>query len=276
MKPRVRFRGLIAGLLLLTGLLLGQPARADDLATIRQRGTLIVGVKDDYPPFGFRSASGEIVGIEPALAADVARSLSVRLELVPVQASNRIALLQQGRIDLIIATMNDTLERRQAVEIVKPYYYAAGYTVMVPKSLSLTSWAGLKGKHVCGVRDAYYNYAATTNFGLHILEFDSPADALTAMRQERCVGLLYDDTSIAGFLLQPDWSGYATPLEPQGEQPWGIAVRKNQPAWARFLSGTIQRWIKDGTILELETAYRIKHSNFADEAHRKASGTAGN
>src|SRR5579871_565646 len=73
---------LLAGMLLATGWLAlgGDGARADDLATIRQRGTLIVGVKEDYPPFGFRSPSGEIVGIEPALAADVAKSLGVKLE----------------------------------------------------------------------------------------------------------------------------------------------------------------------------------------------------
>ena len=93
----------------------GQRANADDLATIRQRGTLVVGVKADYRPFGFRSPSGEIVGIEPALAADVAQSLGVKLELVPVAASNRIQLLEEGKIDLIIATMNGTMDRRWAV-----------------------------------------------------------------------------------------------------------------------------------------------------------------
>ena len=59
--------------------------------------------------------------------------------------------LQQGKIDLIIATMNGTLGRRQEVDIVKPNYYAAGYNIMVPKSMNLTSWAELKGKPVCGI-----------------------------------------------------------------------------------------------------------------------------
>src|SRR5580704_4986870 len=114
MTHRDRFPRLLAGIVLAAGLLAlaGHSASADDLAMIRQRGTLIVGVKADYPPFGFRSPSGEIVGIEPALAADVAKSLGVKLELVPVSAANRIQFLQQGKIDLIIATMNGTLERR--------------------------------------------------------------------------------------------------------------------------------------------------------------------
>ena len=185
-EVRNHFPRLLAGILLAAGLcaLEELPANADDLATIKQRGTLIVGVKADYPPFGFRSPSGEIVGIEPALAADVAKSLGVKLQLVPVVASNRIQLLQQGKIDLIIATMNDTMMRRGEVEIVKPYYYAAGYNIMVPKSMNLKSWAELKGKPVCGIEGAYYNYEAAMNFELQVTAFDGPADALTALNRD--------------------------------------------------------------------------------------------
>ena len=104
MRKRNQFTRLLARIVLAAVLfaVAGQRANADDLATIRQRGTLIVGVKADYPPFGFRSPSGEIVGIEPALAADVAKSLGVKLELVPVSAANRIEFLQQGKICLFI------------------------------------------------------------------------------------------------------------------------------------------------------------------------------
>ena len=122
MRVRNHFPRLLAGILFAAGLsaIEGQRANADDLATIKQRGTLIVGVKEDYPPFGFRSPSGAIEGIEPALAADVAKSLGVNLQLVPVVASNRVQFLQQGKIDLIIATMNGTVLRRMEVDIVRP------------------------------------------------------------------------------------------------------------------------------------------------------------
>jgi polar amino acid transport system substrate-binding protein len=272
------FPRLLAGILLAAGLVAfeGLQANADDLATIKQRGTLIVGVKADYPPFGFRSPSGEIIGIEPALAADVATSLGVKLELVPVVASNRIQFLQQGKIDLIIATMNGTMVRRLAVDIVKPSYYAAGYNIMVPKSMNLKSWAELKGKSVCGIQDAYYNYEATMNFELQVTAFASPAEALTALKQGRCVGLLYDDTSIEGDMQEPEWNDYDMPLESQEVQPWDLAVRKDQPEWAAYLSTMVKKWSKDGTILELETKYHIKHSKFAEDAHQKASLSSGN
>jgi polar amino acid transport system substrate-binding protein len=277
MRVRSHLLRLLAAILFAAGLFLfgEQRANADDLAMIKQRGTLIVGVKVDYPPFGFRSPSGEIEGIEPTLAADVAKSLGVKLELVPVAASNRVEFLEQGKVDLIIATMNGTMMRRMAVDIVKPHYYAAGYNVMVPKAMKLKSWAELKGKRVCGIEGAYYNYAATMNFELQVIAYNGTAEALAALKQGHCVGLLYDDTSIEGNLLMPNWSGYDMPLESQEVQPWGLAVRKGEPEWAAYLSGMVKKWTKDGTILDLETKYQIKHSKFAEDAHRKASVSSG-
>ena len=278
MSVRNHFLRLLAGTLFAAGFVAfgAQPSKADDLATIRQRGTLIVGVKADYPPFGFRSPSGEIEGIEPALAADVAKSLGVKLQLVAVAASNRVQLLQQGKIDLIIATMNDTKDRRWAVDIVRPDYYAAGYNVMVPKSMHLKSWAELKGKSVCGIEGAYFNYEATMNFELQVVPFPGNDEALAALQQGRCVGLLYDDTAIEGDMLKPAWRDYDMPLESQEVQPWGLAVRMGQPEWAAYLSTLVKKWEKDGTILDLETKYNIRHSKFVEEAHRKASATSGN
>jgi len=277
MKFPTKVPQLLAGAMLAVTLLcLGTHwAKADDLDTIKQRGTLIVGVKADYPPFGYRDPSGAIVGIEPALAADVAKSLGVKLELVPVVAANRMQFLEQGKIDLMIATMTDTPERRNVVEIVQPDYYASGYNIMVPKSMNLKSWESLKGKPVCGIQGAYYNKEAAENFGLQVVAFTGTAEALTAMKQGRCVGLLYDDTSIEGDLLMPEWSDYDMPLESQDAQPWGLAVRKGQPEWATYMSTMVKRWNKDGTIVNLETQYHIKHSKFATTAHDKASASSG-
>jgi len=167
--------------------------------------------------------------------------------------------------------MGDTMARREVVDVVKPYYYAAGYNIMVPKSMNLNSWAELKGKPVCAIESAYYNYEAAIDAGFHLMEFAGPGEALAAMKQGRCVGVLYDDAAIKGDLLDSQWSDYEMPLESQDVQPWGLAVRKNQPEWVAYLSTMVSRWAKDGTILDLETKYQIRHSRFAEDAHRTAS-----
>ena len=116
------------------GMLSATAASADVLDDIKKKGVLVVGTKADYRPFGFLDPSGKIVGFEPDLAADVAKRLGVKLELVPVVASNRIQFLQQGKIDLMIATMSDTPERRKIVDIIEPNYYGSGTNILAPKS----------------------------------------------------------------------------------------------------------------------------------------------
>jgi polar amino acid transport system substrate-binding protein len=277
MTVRMFLRPLVA-VFLVTGLFVlgARPASADDLALIKQRGTLVVGVKTDYPPFGFRTASAQIVGIEPDLAAEVARSLGVHLELVPVTATNRIPLLEQRKVDLIIATMNDTMARRSKADVVKPYYYAAGYNVMTRKSMNLKTWAELKDKTVCGVQGAYYNDEAAADFELRITAFASPSDALRALKQRHCVALLYDDVAIEGRLLQTEWSDYDMPLQSKEVQPWGVAVRAGQPEWGAYMSTMVKKWVEDGTIVNLETKYHMRHSSFAEDAHAKASKQSSN
>ena len=108
--------------------------------------------KADYKPFGFRDTNGAIVGFEPDLARDVAGRLGVRLELEPVVSSNRMQFLQQGKIDLMIATMNDKPDRRLVVGIIEPLYYSSGVNVLGNKKVALKNWEQLKGQKVCGIR----------------------------------------------------------------------------------------------------------------------------
>src|SRR3954463_6434107 len=91
---------------------IAEPAAAQDtLAKIKQRGTVVVGVKNDYKPWGFLDPSGKIVGMEIDLVDEIASKLGVKAELIPVTAANRMEFLNQGRIDLVIATMGDTEAR---------------------------------------------------------------------------------------------------------------------------------------------------------------------
>ena len=244
-----------------------------ELQQVKSKGVLTVGVKADYPPFGYREPDGTITGIEPDLARDLAKRLGVKVDFVPVVASNRIQFLQQGRIDVLIATMTDTPERAKLVDFVSPDYYASGYNLMLPKAMNITSWDQMKGKPVCDVTGSYYNREAAEKFGVELTGFTGVTEALTAMQQGRCIGLLFDDTAIVGQISKPEWSGYDMPLASQDAQPWGIAVKQGATALAQQVHDTIVAWNKDGTIMQLESKYGIsRHSAFAEKAH----GTAAN
>src|SRR5215203_3218297 len=102
---------MLAGLAALAAAL---PAAAQDtVAKVKQAGVIVVGVKQDYKPWAYLDPSGKIVGFEIDLANDVARRLGVKAELVPATAVTRMEFLKNGRLDLVIATMGDTPERRK-------------------------------------------------------------------------------------------------------------------------------------------------------------------
>src|SRR3954466_918825 len=100
----------------LAALAVSLPAAAQDtIAKVKQAGVIVVGVKQDYKPWGYLDPSGKIMGFEIDLANDVAQRLGVKTELVPVTAANRMEFLKQGRTDMVIATMGDTPDRRKIV-----------------------------------------------------------------------------------------------------------------------------------------------------------------
>ena len=188
-----------------TLVMLGDAHAADGVDAIKQRGTLIVGVKADYKPFGYRDPTGNIVGIEPDLAADVAKRLGVKLELVSVAASNRIEFLQQGKIDLLIATMSDRPERRKVVQVIEPLYYSDYVNILINKKAGIKDWAELKDKPVCATSGAWYNKDVARSYGVEIVAFDGSEKPLFAMKQGNCIGYLYDQTFLQGKLLEDEW-----------------------------------------------------------------------
>jgi polar amino acid transport system substrate-binding protein len=245
-------------------------ARADAVDDIKARGKLIVGSKADYKPYGFRDASGKIVGIEPDLAALLAKKLGVKLELVPVVSSNRMQFLEQGKIDVLLATMSITSDRRKVIWILDPPYYSSGTNILAPKQAHFTKWEDLRGKPVCGIQGAFYNKKTAEVYGANIVAFKSTPEVYTALKQGRCVGFVYDDSSIMGTLSdKKDWGDYEMPLPTIDETPWGMAVRFNEYRLYGIVSEEIQRWHGNGTILEEETKWGVKNTSFAEEMHSK-------
>jgi polar amino acid transport system substrate-binding protein len=256
---------LTAGIATLATAALSGSAAADAIDDIRKRGKLIVGVKADYAPYGFLDSSGKIVGLEPDLAQDVADVLGVQLELVPVVSSNRMQFLEQGKIDLMIATMTDTAERRGVVDIIDPNHYSSGTNILTKGNF--VQWEDLKGAPVCGIQGAFYNRKTSEEFGAEIVAFKGTAEALTALKQNRCVAFVYDDAFIVSRLSEADWEGWRMPLPTIDDAPWGVAVKKGEPAFAALMSGMVAQWHLSGRIIELEEKYGLEPTPFTQKMH---------
>ncbi len=237
---------------------------------VLERGKLVVGVKADYKPWGFRDSSGNLVGMEIDMAQDVADALGVELELVPVQSSNRMQFLQQGKIDLMIATMSDKANRRKVVGIPSPNYYTSGTNVLAKKGV-VSSWADLKGKPVCGKQGAFYNKQVSQKYGAKIVAFVGNAEAKQALRDGKCVAWVYDDSSIMADLASGQYDDYEMPMKTEDDNPWALAVPLEEldGIWGNFMSGMIYNWHSSGRLIELEEKWGIQTTQFVIDMNKR-------
>lgn len=248
----------------------GRAAAADGVDAIKKRGTLIVGVKADYKPFGFRDPSGTIIGLEPDLAADLAKRLGVKLELVPVVSANRIEFLQQGKVDLLIATLSDKPERRRVVQAIDPNYYSDFVNVLLPKSSGITDWAQLKGKPVCATSGAWYNKDVARTYGAEIVAFDGSEKPLFALKQGNCIGYVYDQSMLQGKLLDDDWkANYALPLKGILDAPWMMAVAQGNTTLQAAVEDATKDWMKTGFIVNEEKKWGIEPTAYSKAMYEK-------
>ncbi len=105
------------------------------MGKIEEAGEITIGVKYDVPPFGLNNPqTGEVEGFDVDLGNYIADRLGVEAEFLEATSDNRIPLLVDGTVDLILSTMTITEERDLEIDFSEPYYVANG-DVLVPAGL---------------------------------------------------------------------------------------------------------------------------------------------
>lgn len=134
-----RGKHLVQGVLsvVLGGALLlgGRSGIAADLKTVRDRGFLIVAVRENAYPLSFRDGAGQLQGFEIDLAHQLAQVIlgdPNAVKFQPVRNLDRLPMVMSGKVDLAIAQVTATTSRRRVVEFSPPYYYDE--TVLVTRS----------------------------------------------------------------------------------------------------------------------------------------------
>jgi polar amino acid transport system substrate-binding protein len=112
----------VCGVLLMAAAL---PVRAAEWAEIKARGYVIIGVKDNLRPLGFRNAAGQLEGLEIDLARRIAQELlgdAAAVTFQPLANDDRIPALLEDQVDLVIARVTATPSRARLVDFSTPYY----------------------------------------------------------------------------------------------------------------------------------------------------------
>ncbi len=267
----VRVAWLFVGLLCfgLSGVSAQEPEDSKTLELIRKRGAIHIGVKTDFPPFGQLNSLGQAEGFEVDLAADIARRLNVKLVATSITTENRFQKLEQGDVDVLIATVGDTLERRQIATAIEPNYYGGGVSVFLRPEIHVTEWQAMRGQKICATQGAYFNRPMSQRYLLDLVMYRSIRDALLALKDGRCVGFLYSSAAVQAYLKKPEWAGYTTPLPIAMFAPWAINVsRKEHNSELDHLIGDIVAdWHRTGFLIEMEKKWGIQPTKFLKDAN---------
>jgi polar amino acid transport system substrate-binding protein len=209
---------------------------------VKSRKRWLIGVKCDFPPFGFIDVQGKNGGYDVEVArrfATLGFGRPNRVSLTCVTTPSRIPTLESNRVDVIISTLTWTATRAQQIDFSIPYYSATG-RLLVPNDSSIASTADLAGKTVVTTRGALYatwmrNCFKQTN----ILEVDGTAAAVLAVKDGRAAAFMFDDAFVLGVAtLDPT-------LKLTNDKflavPWGIGIRKGDTETAGWVNAAIQR-----------------------------------
>ena len=233
----------------------------DDLTTITQRDRLIVGIRNDAPPFGFKDKNGFTVGYDADLARLIAKGIlgdEKKVEIVPVTASNRIMKLNSGEVDCLIATMSITTQRQQFLNFSTPYYIA-GQAILVRSSSKATSLRDFTGKKLIIVFGSTSEKNLRSNVPeVTVIGYKTYNDAYNALKNGKADGIVADDTVLLGFSTN-DKSVKLLPKR-YSKEPYAVVFRKDDASinFTNKVNYIVENLQSTGRLNRLQEKWKIK------------------
>jgi polar amino acid transport system substrate-binding protein len=256
-------------------------ARADQLADIKHKGELVCGVLATDEPMSFVDPSTRtIVGYEVDLCEAIARRIGVTATVKQIAVGARIPELQQGRVDILAASLTHTRER-EAVIAFSLTTFVTGQKVMVRRDSGITTLAQLAGKRVVTVRggnqEPNIRKLVPT---IDVITFETAPQALVALQQRKAAGFVNDEMSLLDAYARLGSAQQDYVILPQNvsTEPLAFGLRKNEPALKAAVDTTLRdletsgeaqkvflKWFGPGTRLHYPTRpFRIDSDRLAD------------
>ena len=228
---------LILALSLATGAL--ADAKARNLDEIKASGKLVIGVFSDKKPFGYVDEYGEYQGYDVYFARRLAQDLGVELELVSVDAPNRVEYLTSAKVDVILANFTVTPERAEVVDFALPYMKVA-LGVVSPDAALITAVEDLRDKTLIVSKGTTAETWFTANEPeVRLLKFDTYTETFNALLDGRGDALSTDNTEVLAWAIENP--GFTVGIESLGSlDTIAPAVQKGNDTVLDYINGEIE------------------------------------
>jgi ABC-type amino acid transport substrate-binding protein len=235
------------------------------MAELQDKGEIVIGVKFDVPPFGFKNPqSGDVEGFDVDLGKAIAEDLGVQPTFIEAISDNRIPFLMDGTVDLILSTMTITKERDLEIDFSEPYYIAGG-RVLVPEGSDIQGIEDLGGRRVCTARGSTYQETIkqqAPDADLRLI--DTYSECFELVQNGAVDAVSTDNVILTGMIVQDPT------LQLVGDEfttePYGAGIVQGDTELKEFVDGVIAEYKEDG---RWEEAYQKWVGQYIPESEQQ-------
>ena len=220
---------------------------------LQKKGKIVVGTKFDQPLFGLKNpTTGQVQGFDVDVAKAIAKgifgdNIDGKVDFVETVSKVRESVIQEGKVDMVVATytINDT--RKQVVDFAGPYF-VAHQDIMVKKGdSSIKSVKDLNGKKVCSAQGStsIKNLQTQAPQADTSITFDTYSKCAEALADGRVQAVTTDNVILAG-LVADQKDKFQLVNAPFTDEPYGIGMKKGDTAFRTFVNDRLEEMYKNG------------------------------
>jgi polar amino acid transport system substrate-binding protein len=219
------------------------------MARIKARGYLIAGVDQSTYHFGYLNPlDGQIEGFDIDMIRAVAQAIfgnPNKVEFKAISDAQRIPAITSGSVDIVAHTMTITCQRLTQVDF-SSVYFDAHERVLIPDNSTATGGlADLGGQKVCATTGSD-SVTTIQDYPTHpkVVQVPFWTDCLVLLQQDQVAAISTDDAILYGLQAQdPFTKVVGADLE---DEPYGLAMSKQQPGFVRFVNAVLAQEESDG------------------------------
>ena len=240
------------------------------LAKIKSTGAITLGYRESSIPFSYYDNNQKVIGyamdlcyrIVDAVKSDLKMD-KLDVKLNPVTSATRIPLVANGTVDLECGSTTNDFARQKQVAFTITHFVTAN-TFVSKKSANLKTVADLKGKTIVSTSGTtnikeINEINAQKHLGLNILAANDHAEAFLMVQTGRAAAFVMDDILLYGLVAtSKSPRDYAISDEVLSVQPYGIMLRRDDPAFKKVVDAEMIATFKSGAINAIYDKWFLK------------------
>lgn len=225
---------------------------------VKDKGELVLGLDENFPPMGFRDENNNIVGYDIDLAKEVAARLGVKLKIQPINWDSKDQELKTGNIDCIWNGFSINEERKANILFSDPYM-KNNQVVVVAADSKVKTLADLKGKSVSlqaqsSAADAIDKNTDFKKSLKDVVELKDNTLCLMDLKTGNTDGVVMDEI-VARYQIKMNSEKYRILDESLAAEEYGVGFRKADIQLMTKVNDTLKTMAKEGKIAEISNVW---------------------